>query len=294
MNTEQKAKAIEALNAKPFEVGDIVTIVPPADARPGSLAIDGCEVVAVDGGLATIDCSDSHKRQSQGWIDKAPFSPADDNTYRTPKYHVPVEYLRHATREVGANPFKATTWRDHVQYLNYGICSVMSRAGIGLDGKPSTLSGGDFRMEFDPVVTDANGNPRHYQRGSVWTHEQRLAFLDSIYNRSDIGRIVLRERKGGNCDVVDGKQRLETIMAFMRDELADRYGNTFGGLSDIAQSAFTQHPLPTAILPVSTTDAQVLEIFLDVNAGGTVVAPEHIAAVRQLQNACMPKAPSAY
>jgi Protein of unknown function DUF262 len=280
MNIQQKRQAIKAHNATPFKEGDIVTLRPPS---PGGTPMDGCKVVSLPDGLhAIVDASGSSKRQGQDWT--TPYK-AEGHSYSKPLFRVPLDLLRHTTSTIGANPFAETTWRDHVQYLNYGICSVLSRAGIGLDGKPSEFSGGDFRMVFDPTVTDNDGNPRHYQRGSVWTLAQHQALLDTIYRRGDIGRIVLRDRRGGSCDVVDGRQRLETIVAFVRDELPDHYGNTFGGLSDVAQAAFMQHPLPTSLLPMSTTDSQVLDIFLDVNSGGTVVAPEHLKAVEDLRYA---------
>src|SRR5437899_7039708 len=63
-----------------------------------------------------------------------------------------------------------------------------------------------------------NLNPG-FQRNSVWTTTDRRRLVQSITTRYPLPSILLYERrqKGGVVyDVIDGKQRLETILMFAR------------------------------------------------------------------------------
>lgn len=74
--------------------------------------------------------------------------------------------------------------------------------------------------ERDPFDLDAP-----YQRGSIWTLDQRVALIKSLYMGLPVGTIivsVLPFRKGNpySYRVVDGKQRVETVRMFAADEFA--------------------------------------------------------------------------
>ena len=73
-------------------------------------------------------------------------------------------------------------------------------------------------------------NPR-FQRRSVWTRRDRMYFLDTIFRGYPSPSIYLSKDVSENGDsvfrVVDGKQRLETILMFAKDEIVLRnYGDT--------------------------------------------------------------------
>lgn len=64
-----------------------------------------------------------------------------------------------------------------------------------------------------------------YQRGSVWDEEDREKLLDSIFAGREIGRFVfkqlpfIRANDDGNYyEIVDGKQRMLTLLAFTRTD----------------------------------------------------------------------------
>jgi hypothetical protein len=67
-----------------------------------------------------------------------------------------------------------------------------------------------------------NLNPS-YQRRSVWTRKDRLFFLDTIFRGYPCPAIFLHQEKDEEgrptYHVVDGKQRLETIIKFANNEL---------------------------------------------------------------------------
>jgi len=70
-----------------------------------------------------------------------------------------------------------------------------------------------------------------YQRRSVWTRRDRQFFLDTIFRNYPSPAIFLHKSvsDGGHAlyHVVDGKQRIETILAFVNDKvrISDDYGD---------------------------------------------------------------------
>lgn len=86
-------------------------------------------------------------------------------------------------------------------------------------------------------------------------------------------------------DIVDGKQRLNTIREFLMDEFVDTYGNHFSDLSEESQNKFLNHQLlQYAEMPEGTTDEEVLYQFLKMNFSGIPQSQEHIQYVKSLLN----------
>lgn len=144
-------------------------------------------------------------------------------------------------------------------------------------------------VNFNPYVETPDGI-EYYQRGLVWTDEQKKLLIDSIYQNIEIGKLLFRkntfermEKTGFSWDLVDGKQRLTTIIDFINNKFTDNYGNYFRDLSDKAQSRFVDFDsLSYGELDDDTTDAQVSEQFLKLNFTGTPMTPEHIEYVKSI------------
>ncbi|GAA1397121.1 DUF262 domain-containing protein [Kitasatospora putterlickiae] len=67
---------------------------------------------------------------------------------------------------------------------------------------------------------------RRYQRKLVWTLEEKQKLIESVLKRYPIPAILLAEREEGGYEVIDGLQRLHTIMSFIETAfktLDDRY-----------------------------------------------------------------------
>src|SRR5437868_13446074 len=71
-----------------------------------------------------------------------------------------------------------------------------------------------------------------YQRRSVWTRKDRQFFLDTIFRNYPSPAIFLHKtiNDAGKATyhVVDGKQRTETILNFVNDEI--KIGSDFGDM----------------------------------------------------------------
>lgn len=150
-----------------------------------------------------------------------------------------------------------------------------------------------------------------YQRGSVWTTDQRMALVKSWIMGVPIPSVILNDRgtaawtqnQGGDVystslpiwGVVDGKQRIETAAEWFGDKLAvpaswfpaDRVdlahdtddgpyvsynGLTLPGQRLMANSSLL--PVVTSTLPRLEAEA---ELYLLVNGGGTAQTPQDMA-----------------
>src|ERR1035437_2696500 len=82
-----------------------------------------------------------------------------------------------------------------------------------------------------------------YQRGSVWTDEQRRDLIKSLHMGLPVGAVTVSKLPWRNYlpntqkgyRVVDGKQRIETVRAFANDEFSvPAFWFRSGALSDAA------------------------------------------------------------
>lgn len=147
-----------------------------------------------------------------------------------------------------------------------------------------------------------------YQRGYVWTDEDRNQLLDSIFDRMDIGKFVLVRNEGylhkndHSCieyktitgedvkiercnnycvEIIDGQQRLTTILRFMMD-LYEYRGWKFSNLHIRDRIDFEQYSIHYHLLrEEEMTRKQILQMFIRANRGVSQ-QPEHLEKVRKL------------
>lgn len=70
---------------------------------------------------------------------------------------------------------------------------------------------------------------RRYQRKLVWTQLEKQKLVESIQNQYPVPAILLAEREGGGYEIIDGLQRLSTIISFIENGFAaldERYFDT--------------------------------------------------------------------
>jgi hypothetical protein len=126
-----------------------------------------------------------------------------------------------------------------------------------------------------------------FQRGHVWTHEQRVAYVEAklrggIPHQTDIIRFNHPGWQGsfdGQMVCVDGLQRLTTALMFLRDEVP-----VFGGhvCSKIGNGKVPWDVCFRVTINNLKTREAVLRWYIELNAGGTPHSPEEIARVRGL------------
>jgi hypothetical protein len=141
---------------------------------------------------------------------------------------------------------------------------------------------GAERLDFSPA----------YQRGSVWTHAQRVSLIKSLMQGLPIGAVFLNLRGGDVMQplrVVDGKQRLGTLVMWASGELVvprswfqERWvkpdapggaGVTASGLSDVGRRC-TENRWTLAVYETKLPDeAAERELYERINYGGTPHEP---------------------
>lgn len=124
-----------------------------------------------------------------------------------------------------------------------------------------------------------------YQRGYVWDDTDREMLLDSIFLNADIGKFVFSSREdyepgAPDYEIIDGKQRLHTLVTFYENRWAYR-GAYFNDLSPTDQRRFMQHNIAFADIG-RANEKTVMKIFLMLNRGGKQMDKEHIEKVQEM------------
>jgi len=128
-----------------------------------------------------------------------------------------------------------------------------------------------------------------YQRSDVWTLEQQVNLIDSIFNGIPIGAIVVCDRdwKDENEpyeEIIDGKQRFKAIIDFVSDKFLYR-GKLYSKLHPFDRQKFTNAQISIGELyfPKSKYDRKrVLETFIKLNIGGTSMDKETIDRAKMM------------
>ena len=134
-----------------------------------------------------------------------------------------------------------------------------------------------------------------FQRGYVWTEDQKTSYVEFILKGGNSGRDILF-----NCPfflsandydkedpllnrmvIVDGKQRLSAVTAFLRDEL-----KVFGHYrSEFAGTLRTKHRLNFHVNELSKRE-DILRWYLELNTGGTVHTEDDLSRARRMLSDC--------
>lgn len=192
---------------------------------------------------------------------------------------------------VGVNPFPKNN--DRISDINFQLESIIHQ--LFREDKYDIDGTSIASVNFNPFVF-VNGEKQFYQRPLVWNIEDKQLLIESIYNNVDCGKILVRNRgwdelrklqKDGHelawKDVVDGKQRINTVWEFMNDGFTDVNGNYYSDFSKMAQHKFTDHQLFSySELSENTLDDVVLRQFLRLNFTGVAQSKEHIEFVKSL------------
>lgn len=160
--------------------------------------------------------------------------------------------------------------------------------------QPFALAATHWFLESQREMFDLNPP---YQRASVWQHSQRVALILSLLRGIPIGSIVYNERsitKGNFIAIIDGKQRIETIRAFVDSEFAvpawwfdehevkSRDGEaTFRDLTVVGQRRIQMLPMPGLQAHVDSI-AEEAAIYDLINTGGTAQTDADIANARAI------------
>ncbi|MCO5949920.1 DUF262 domain-containing protein [Mucilaginibacter flavidus] len=140
-----------------------------------------------------------------------------------------------------------------------------------------TYSVNDFLEWFDNKQLELN--PK-FQRRSVWTDIARSYLMDTIVRGKPIPKVFIRQKlniqtRQSVREVVDGQQRLKTILSFLKDgfKINKKHHTVYGGLyfsqlntvDENIQTNILNYEISTDLL-VNMPDSEVLDIFSRLNS----------------------------
>lgn len=124
-------------------------------------------------------------------------------------------------------------------------------------------------------------NPR-FQRRSVWTDKAKSFLMDTIVRGKPIPKFFIRQTinvstKSTVREVVDGQQRLRTILSFINDgffisrrQNEDLGGKYFSQLPEMIQNQILAYEVSVDLL-INMPDSEVLDIFSRLNSYAVVL-----------------------
>lgn len=127
-------------------------------------------------------------------------------------------------------------------------------------------------------------NPK-FQRRRVWTQNAKSFLIDTILRGKPIPKIFIRQNidpttKKSTREVVDGQQRLGTILDYTKDgfSVSKVHNKEFGGkvFSDLpisVQTDFLKYEIAADLL-INLPDSEILEVFARLNTYTAVLKPQ--------------------
>jgi hypothetical protein len=134
-----------------------------------------------------------------------------------------------------------------------------------------------YNLDLDP----------DFQRAHIWTREQQTAYVEYCLMGGEVGRNLTFNHPSWNTtlgrdshrmEIIDGKQRLEAVRSFLRNEFPV-FSHKFLEYTDFPRIATVGFRFRICSLE---TREQILQMYLNINAGGTPHTKEELDKVRNM------------
>jgi Protein of unknown function DUF262 len=118
-----------------------------------------------------------------------------------------------------------------------------------------------------------NLNPP-YQRNPIWNLKAQQKLIDSVLTNKPIPNFFLHKKGPGEFDIIDGQQRVRSILAYSNNLLADEHNQTFQDRIDAssnrqqARSQFLDYPLTVTIVTKLGDNESVEDYYALLNKSG--------------------------
>ncbi len=121
-----------------------------------------------------------------------------------------------------------------------------------------------------------------FQRRAVWSDKAKSYLIDTIVRGKPIPKVFIRQKinvstKSSAREVVDGQQRIRTILSFVKDGFAmsrgqhpDFSGKRFSQLPEETQSQILSYEISTDLL-INLPDSEILDIFGRLNSYAVIL-----------------------
>ena len=159
----------------------------------------------------------------------------------------------------------------------------------------------------ETIINSFNRNdiiiPNYQRDAEQWDDRKESLFIESLLNNLTTPALFFLEDPNTNVsEVVDGQQRLNTILKYERDEFSlnadddinylspqsvHYSGKKFSELPQKFKSVFRGYPLTVIYLPPGLDLATKLEIFRRINEGGTPLTAQDIRLSYYSESKCV-------
>ncbi|MGK3746583.1 MAG: hypothetical protein ACI8RD_009855 [Bacillariaceae sp.] len=136
----------------------------------------------------------------------------------------------------------------------------------------------------------------NYQRVLKWKGAEASRLILTVLEERFVPTIVVHQKPDNTYDVVDGKQRLSSLLSFyygheaiieglpgiasklqnLGDDDEDLNGLTYELLTDVYKRQFSDYKLDVNIIPKGTDDGAVFAVYEDINSGGSKLTPHQL------------------
>lgn len=129
-----------------------------------------------------------------------------------------------------------------------------------------------------------------YQRELVWTLTQKQEYIEAILKeRAEITPVLILKGVSDIHEVLDGKQRLTSIIEYIENKFALKSKDYFKDLSRKDTTYFLNAPVKYKRILAYDVEMEVpldfkLAYFLEINAKGTKVSEDHIKKIENELN----------
>lgn len=138
-----------------------------------------------------------------------------------------------------------------------------------------------------------------FQRRSVWSPSAKSYLIDTVVRGLPVPILFIRERTDLESlepkrEVIDGQQRLRTLISYVQKEALKDYNETtdsfkikkshnkelgnksFDQLNSTLQQRILNYEFSVHVLPAETEDSEVLQIFARMNSTGVKLNPQEL------------------
>ena len=160
---------------------------------------------------------------------------------------------------------------------------VTEESNFARESLIGSYSNTDLESVVNRVLFRETDDSPEYQRGYVWSDDDKTRLIDSIFHSRDIGKFVfIKNPYPEPQEILDGKQRLKAISEFFQSRYPYK-GKFFDQMSRMDRDRFLNRNVQyTEIDSRSLTRKDKLELFLELNSGGVPQTEEHLSHVREL------------
>jgi hypothetical protein len=159
-----------------------------------------------------------------------------------------------------------------------------------VNSKPSSESS-NIETVFNRLQNKRIIIPDYQRDAGQWDSRKESLFIESILNNLTIPAFFFADAPDGKIEVVDGQQRLTTILKYARNEFElsteedvvylspqslQYRGKRYVDLPLSLQAVFNDYPLTIINLPPKLDLSTKLEIFRRINEGGTPLTGQDI------------------